>query len=165
MDDCDRLAGQLGVRIELLECSVVPALHLTEKDTGKRWAVDHDLARADPRKVEDGDDAAHDHGELDEATLVKLSARQRGVGRTEHHGLGLDLLYPPTGPDRLVIQSDPGILLISIGPFSVDRIGKGRAGTRNVGGRGSHGRRDERASYRQGSQWDKIEFHGFSPSV
>src|SRR5690606_28387585 len=52
------------------------------------------------------------------------------------HGLGFDLLDAAAGADRLVVEADAGLLLVSVGPLCVDRIGEGGAGAGNVGGMG-----------------------------
>ena len=91
--------------------------------------------RLDAVEIDDRHDAAHDHRELGKTVLVEILALQRRIGGAEGDGLGLDLLDAAAGADRLVVQADAGLLLIGVGPFGVDRIGKGRAGAGNVGGR------------------------------
>src|SRR5262249_19316114 len=75
-------------------------------------------------------------------------------------GLGLDLLDAAARADRLIIETDPGLLLIGIGPFRVDRIGERRAGARNI-------ERDGGCYGSCGDQADRGEcaekFQGLSP--
>ncbi len=132
MHDGDRRVRQLGVGVELLQRGVVPLLDLAHEDLGQRRAVDRELAGLDAGNVDDRHDAAHHHRELHEAVLVELLARTRRIGGAEGDGLGVNLLDAAAGTDRLIVQTDAGLLLIGVGPFGVDRIGEGGAGARDV---------------------------------
>jgi hypothetical protein len=74
MDDRDRLARQLDVRIQLLDRRIVPGLDFGEEDLGERWAIDRQLAGLHAFEIHDRNDTAHHHGELDEASFVEILA-------------------------------------------------------------------------------------------
>ncbi len=132
MHDRDRLRRQLRRRIELGDRRVVPGLDLPEENLGERRAVDHEIAGLDALDVDDRHDAAHDHRKLNKRALVELLAGKRRVRGAEGDGPRFDLLDAAARADRLVVQSDVGLFLVGIGPFRIDRIGKGRSGARYV---------------------------------
>ena len=136
--DGDRLGRKLRLRIELLDRLIIPFGDLAEEDLGERRPVEHDLAGLDAFDIDDGNDAAHDHRELDQAVVSQLLLAERLVGGAERHRLGFDLLDAAARADRLIVEPDARLFLVGVGPFRIDRIGEGRAGTRNIGclGRG-----------------------------
>jgi hypothetical protein len=56
---------------------------------------------------------------------LKFGSRQRRVGGAERNRLGFDLLDAATGADRLIVETEPRLLLVGIGPFGIDREGEG----------------------------------------
>src|SRR5205807_4656872 len=90
MDDDDRLRRQLGVRIELSDCRVVPGLDLTEENLRKCRSIELEFTRLDAFDI-DYRNITTDHGrKLDQAILVELPERKRHVASTEGYGTGLD---------------------------------------------------------------------------
>src|SRR5467141_3928780 len=128
MYDHDGLTRQRDAEVKSLDGRIVPRLHLTEEYLGQRWTIDDEAALADAIEIDHRNDAPHDHWELHEAALGQFVAGERCVRRAEHDGLGLDLLDPAAGTDRLVFEPDAGLFLICIRPLAVDRIRKGCAG-------------------------------------
>ena len=160
MHDGDRLVRQLDLRIQLLDRRVIPGLDVAEEDLGERRTIDGQIAWLDAVEIDDRHDAAHHHRKLGETHFVELLARQRCIAGTESYGFGFDLLDAATGTDRLIVQSVAGCFFVVIGPFGIDRIREGRAGTGNVGGfgRSKRGGSDDA----NGCQCGPV-FQGFSP--
>ena len=98
MHERDRLARQLGVRVELRDRRIVPGLDLAEIDLGERRAVDRQFARLDAVEIHDRHDAAHHRRELREADL---SSSLPGSGASDAPNvtvLALICLMPPPEP-------------------------------------------------------------------
>src|SRR5262249_11851419 len=91
MYDRDRLRRQLGIRIELCDCRVVPGLDFAEEHLSQRRAIKNKLARNDAGDVYDRNNPAHYHRELHETTARQIRALERRIGSTEDHGLRLNL--------------------------------------------------------------------------
>ena len=81
-----------------------------------------------------GHDAADDRRKLHQTRGLQILGLQRHVGRAEVDGLRLDLRDAAAGADRLVVHADPGLLLVGVGPFRVDRIRERGAGACDVDG-------------------------------
>src|SRR5205807_7433085 len=95
---------------------------------------------------------------LNKRALVEFLAGKRRVRGAEGDGLRFDLLDAAARADRLVVQPDIGLFLVGIGPFRVDRIGKGGSSARYVDcergadrGRGDDGRCRQGTEKFQGS--------------
>ena len=62
---------------------------------------------------------------------VDLILLQRGVGGSEVHRLRGELLDPPAGSDRLVVDLGPGLHALEVlEPLLVDGVGERRSGPR-----------------------------------
>ncbi len=133
MHDGNSLRRQLDVWIEPSQRGVVPRLDLAEEDLGQGRPVDGELARLDALDVHHRHDAADHGGKLRETVCLEIGWLERHVGGAEGHLLILDLPDPLARTDRLVVHRDAGRFLVGLGPFGIDRIGKGGAGARNLG--------------------------------
>src|SRR5208283_5524305 len=112
----------------------VPTRYFAKENLGKRWAVEHELTRLDPLEIDDRH-VATDHGrKLDEPRGGKVGRFKRHVGRAKRDRFGLDLLDAAARTYRLVIQPVARFFFIGIGPFRIDRKGKGRTSARNIHG-------------------------------
>lgn len=125
--DFDGLCGKLGRWVERLDRRVVPFADLAEENLFKRRSVENEFAALDALDIDDGDDAAHDHGELDEPIVEKLLLAERLVGGAEGHRLGFNLFDSAARADRSIDQLDARLILVGVGPFRIDQIGEGRA--------------------------------------
>src|SRR5215469_2328321 len=124
MDDGDRLARQLGVRVEILERWIIPLGDLAQEDFSERRTVNNKFTGFDTFEVHDRHYAAHDHRKLGKTALVELFAGKGSVSSTEDHGLGFDLLDAAAGANRLIVQAYVRLFLVGVGPLCVDRIRK-----------------------------------------
>src|SRR5262245_2568825 len=80
-----------------------------------------------PSTLITGNDAAHDRRKLGKPGGREIVAGERRIGGAESDGAGLDLLDAAAGADRLVVETDTGLLLVRVGPLRIDRIGERRA--------------------------------------
>jgi len=100
--DGDLKGGKRDLLVQRLDRGVVPLSDLAKEDLGKRRPVENDVARLDALDIDHRDDAAHDHGKLDETVRIELTLIERLVGRAERHRLGDDLLDATGRADRLI---------------------------------------------------------------
>ena len=91
-------------------------------------------------------------GNCTRPNFFEFSAFQRRVSRAESNGFGFDLLDAATGSDRLIVQSDAGLLAVDVRPFGVDGIGESRAGAGYLHRGGRQYRRGKEACDGEGSQ-------------
>src|SRR5262245_40947130 len=152
MDDSDRLARQLGIRIERLESRIIPLGDLTQEDLGEGWAVNDEFTGPNALEVHDRHDAAHYHWELRKTALIELFAGKGSVTGTEDNGLGLNLFDAAPRAELLIVKPLPLLLLVGVGPLGIDRIGKCCPGARYVGCTCADGTDCERACKRTGSR-------------
>src|SRR6516225_11721610 len=78
--------------------------------------------------------------------LFEFLACKRRIGGAESDGPGFNLFDSAARTDRLIVQTDAGLFLISVRPFGVDRVRERGAGAGNVGGGGRCYRRGQKAS-------------------
>ena len=80
-----------------------------------------------PFNVDDRDDPADRHGELDKVGFLKLFRAKRSVGGAEVDCSRHYLLYSAAGAYGLVVELELGLLGVLIGPLGVEGRGEGRA--------------------------------------
>ena len=155
MHDDDRLLGEFRRRIQLGDRRIVPRLDVTEEDLRQGIAVEFEVAGLHAFKI-DNRHVAADHGrKLNQPRLGQICRLQRHVGCAERHRLGLDLLDPTAGTDRLVVHPVTGLFLVGIGPLRIDRERERRTRSGNVGGK-----RRRRCGDQAGSDDYLDEIHG-----
>src|SRR4030095_10203809 len=160
--DRDRLTWQLRTRIKLLDRWIVPGLDFAEEDLGECRTIDGEFARLDAFEIDDRNYGTHDGGKLCKADLVKLFTFKRRVAGTKGDRLVSDLLNAAAGADRLIVKAVTGELFVGIGPFRINRVRKGGAGTRDIGCLGRNKRSDGDDACR--CQYGPV-FQGFSPCL
>jgi len=79
MHDGNLERGKRDVSVQRLDRGIVPLGDLAHEDPGKRRPVEHELAGLEALKIEDGNDAAHDHRKLNDAVGVELLLVERLV--------------------------------------------------------------------------------------
>ena len=131
----NRFGRKLQAGVKLGYRRVIPLLDLAQINIGQHGARDFHLARFDSLDVDDGDHAAHDHRPLHQAFLGQFVRFKRHVGRAEINRFGLDLLDAAARPDGLIVEADPGVCFIGLGPFAVNRV---REASTRSGDFGSH---------------------------
>src|SRR5262249_59160025 len=94
--------------------------------------IDTEMAGLDAVDVDARHNAAHHHRELNKAALLEFLTGERRIRGAEGDGLGFDLLNATARADRLVVQPDVGLFLVGVGPFRIDRIGKGSSSARYI---------------------------------
>src|SRR5690606_15277068 len=144
--DGDAQVGQGQAGVEGGDGRVVPGGDLAQVDVGQGRAVQAQLVGGDARHVEGRYDAAHHRGELHQLALRKVLRLQRRVGRTEIHGVGLDLGDAAARADRLVVDAVAGGGVVVGRPAGHGREHEGRAGAgdlRRLGGAGEAGGQGE----------------------
>ena len=132
----DVAVGQLHARVQCGDGRVVPLLQLAQVDVAQYSPRQTQLARRDTRQIDHGHDAADDGGELHQAVFAELGVGERHVGSAEVHRLAADLAQPRTRPDRLVVDTCAGGLVVGIGPLGIQRRRKCGASAGGVLGQG-----------------------------
>src|SRR5690606_14601448 len=100
VDDADRGVGQGEARVERGDLRRVPGRDLAEEDVGQHRAGELQRAWRQAFDVDDGNHAADRRGELAEAGLGQLFARQRLVAGAEVHRALPDLGDAAARADR-----------------------------------------------------------------
>src|SRR5437879_11737318 len=154
MDDGDRLIGQLQASVRAGDLRIVPLADLAEVNIGEQLGGQLYLAWGDAIDIHDRHDAAHHHRELNETVFLELFELERRVRSAEVDRLGHDLLDAAARADRLVVQSDSGLLLVGICPLGVNGIRECGAGASDVDGeRGvachSHSDKQQREAFQK----------------
>ena len=112
-------------------------------DFGKMNTSDHvrgqfELAGHNTVKVYNRHNATNNGRKLHQTFLLELFGLQRHVGCAKVHGFGFNLLNAAAGADRLIIEADARRSFVSLCPFRINRVRKGRAGASqfcSVGGK------------------------------
>ena len=122
---------------------IIPLGHPAEVDVGDRGSVELKLRRTQGGEVVGHHHRAHDRGDMVHLPLhgAHLVLAHGGVGRPEiHRSLG-ELLDPAARSDRLIVDLDPGLLVVRVEPLAVDRVRERGPGPRQgLGGGRAHRR-------------------------
>ena len=127
MHDDNGVGRQLHTRVELGNGRIIPCLDGAKENIGQCRAVQNQLAGGDTVKIDHRHVAADNGRELHKAVFLNVLNLERHIRGAEGHGAGDDLLDAAARTNGLIVQTIAGFLFIGIGPFGIDRIGKGCA--------------------------------------
>ena len=118
------MLGRANFGIQALDLRIVPLSDIAQVNARHRGAIQAQLAALTPLMFTTGTTPPMIIGKLQQARSLQILRLQGHVRGAEGHRLGLDLLDPAARPDGLIVEANPGELLIGIRPFGIDRIGK-----------------------------------------
>jgi len=116
----NRRIRQGQARVQRLDGGVIPVGDLAQVDVSQHSARQLQLAGGQTLDVDHGHHTTNHGGELHQALGLEVIVAQRGIGRTEIHGLGFDLADAGTRTHRLVVDLDAGGLVVISSPLRVE---------------------------------------------